>query len=35
MNVGQDLALTVERVRICQEATDVDADQDSWASIVR
>ena len=35
MNAARDLALMVERVRICQEATDVDADQDSWASTAR
>ena len=35
MNAARDLALMVERVRICQEATNVDADQDSWASTAR
>ena len=35
MNVSPDLAETAERVKIYQEATDVNANQDSWGNIVR
>ena len=35
MNVSPDLAETAERVKIYQEATDVNANQDSWENIVK
>ena len=35
MNVMPDRVVTVQRVRTFQEVTDVNADRDSWAIIVR
>jgi len=35
MNVTIDLVVTVERVRICREVTDVNADKDTLEDIVK
>lgn len=35
MSASPDLAITEELVRISQEATDVNVNQDSWESIVK
>ena len=35
MSVSPDLVLMEELVKICQEATDVNADQDFWGNTVK